>query len=356
MGDPGFDRLIVADTLLGSAYTASDQVRFAIEMHGIFASAGSPDGSSKFRFGTLPAKAVFAEQSNAGYSGLAEVSTKTFGLAVGTTPGDFAVHHVIGGVRYRPHNKWLTLLGTRESVKDSFLSYAGATDPATGVRWGGVVSNSISSQFNSAPLPSHLYYKTIGEYASVSFSSLQGTHVPGNWSAAGNAGLYWQMVQGLTLGVNVTGMHYDRNLNYFSLGQGGYFSPRQYYLASVPVSWYSRKQRLEYQIQFSGGMQYVQQDASPIFPVSPRSSAKGPVLYPATSSKTPNYDADFRLGYRLSPHLHLDMFATANNAREYYSQSVGFSLKFLIDRTPTNTDLEVSRVPDWTGKQPLAIR
>ena len=236
---------------------------------------GHPDGSSNLMFGTLPAKAAFGEQSNAGYSGIAELSTNTFGLMVGSSPHGFPVHNLIGGVRFRPHNGWLTLLGVRDSVKDSLLSYAGAHDPVTGIRWGGVVSNTVTSKFDSAP-SSNLLYKTIGEYASVSFSFIQGLHVPNNWSAAGNAGLYWQVVQGLTLGVNVTAMHYDKNLNFFSFGQGGYFSPQQYYLASVPISWYSHKQRFEYQIKFSGGMQYLQQDASPFYPVSPHVRGRFP--------------------------------------------------------------------------------
>jgi hypothetical protein len=298
---------------------------------------------------------VFGDQSSFGYSGIAELSTNTFGLSVGTSPHGFPVHNLIGGIRFRPHNGWLTLLGTRDSIKDSLLSYAGAHDPVTGVRWGGVVSNTVTSRFNSAP-SSNLFYKTIGEYASVNFSFIQGLNVPNNWSAAGNAGLYWQAVQGLTLGVNATGMHYDRNLNFFSFGQGGYFSPQQYYLASVPVSWYSRKSRLEYQIKFSGGMQYLQQDASPFYPVSHYPAVASPRTYPSTSSTTPNYDADIRMGYRVSPHLYLDAFATANNARDYYAQSAGFTLKFMFDRIPTSTDLLVNSIPDWTGKQPFAIR
>jgi hypothetical protein len=354
-GDPGFDQLIVADTLMGAAYTASDRVRFGGEAHAVYASAGAPDGSSSLRFGTLPAKAKFGEQPNFGWSGIAELSTKTFGLAVGTSPHGFAVHNLIGGVRFRPHNGWFTLLGVRDGVKDSLLSYAGAHDPVSGVRWGGVVSNTVTSKFDSGP-SSNLFYKTIGEYASVSFSFLHGLNVPNNWSAAGNAGLYWQAVQGLTLGVGATAMHYDRNLNFFSFGQGGYFSPQQYYLASVPISWYSHKARLEYQIKFSGGMQYLQQDASPVYPVSPHSAVVSAAVYPSTSSTTPNYDADFRMGYRLSPHLYLDMFATASNARDYYAQSVGFHLKFMIGRIPTSSDLLVNSIPDWTGKQPFAIR
>lgn len=355
VGVPGFSQLIIADTLVGAAYTASDRVRLGIEGHAVYASAGAPDGSSNLRFGTLPAKIAFGKQFGVGYSGIAEVSTNTFGLMVGSSPHGFPVHNLIGGIRFRPHNRWLTLLGVRDSLKDSFLSYAGAHDPVTGIRWGGVVSNTVTSKFDSAP-SSNLFYKTIGEYASVSFSLIQGLHVPNNWSAAGNAGVYWQAVQGLTLGVNVTAMHYDKNLNFFSFGQGGYFSPQQYYVASAPISWYSHKQRFEYQIKFSGGMQYLQQDASPFYPISPHVTVVSPRIYPSTSSTTPSYDADFRMGRRISPHLYLDMFATASNARDYYAQSIGFNLKFMVDRIPTGNDLLVNSVPDWTGKQPFAIR
>ena len=355
LGDPGFDRLIIGDSLLGAAYTSSNRVRFGVEGHGVFANAGTPDGSSNLMFGTLPAGALFKEQSKIGYSGIAQLSTNTFGLMGGITPQGFAVHNVIGGIRYRPNNKWLTLLGVRDSVKDSLLSYAGAVDPGTGIRWGGVISNTGTVRFDSAP-SSNVRYKVIGEYASLSYSFIQGLHVPDNWSASGNAGLYWQMVPGLTLGVNVTGLHYDKNLNFFSFGHGGYFSPQQYYLASIPITWYARKERFEYQVRFSGGVQHLQQDASPFYPVLPGSAVVTPGFYASTSDTTPNYDADIRMGYRLSPHVYLDVFATANNARDYYTQSAGFNLRFMIDRIPTSTDLRVNSIPDWTGKQPFAIR
>ena len=79
-------------------------------------------------------------------------------------------------------------------------------------------------------------------------------------------------------------------------------------------------------------------------------------IYASDKSIAPNYDADIRLGYRLTPHIYLATFATANNAQNYYSQSVGFSLKFMLDPVPTSTDLLVNSVPDWTGKQAFAIR
>jgi tetratricopeptide (TPR) repeat protein len=355
IGDPGIDRLIVGDTLLGGAYTESNQVRFGIEAHGVYAVSGTPDGSSNLPFGTLPAHALFGDQSKIGYSGLAQLSTNTFGMAVGTSPQGFAVHNLIGGFRYRPVNRWFTLLGVRDSVKDSLLSYAGARDPGTNVRWGGVVSNTGTIKFDSAPATGALY-KRFGEYASASYSFIQGLHVPNNWSLSGNAGFYWQMVQGLTLGVNANAMHYNRNLKYFSFGQGGYFSPQQYYLASIPISWYSRHPRFEYEVKFSGGVQYSLEDSSLLYPVLPASANLIQGTYASNHSISPNYDADVRLGYRVTPHMYFDVFGTANNARDYYSQSVGFNLRFMLDRIPTRTDLRVNSIPDWTGKQPFTVR
>jgi cellulose synthase operon protein C len=356
IGDPGIDQLIIGDTLLGAAYTASNQVRVGLETHGVYAYSGTPDGSSTQRFGTLPAGALFGEQSKIGYSGLAQLSTQTFGMMFGTSPQGFAVHNLIGGIRYRPFNGWFTFQGVRDSVKDSLLSYAGARDPGTGIRWGGVVSNTGTVKFDSAPLVSNVRYKAVGEYASASYSFLQGLHVPNNWSVLGNAGLYWQVVQGLTIGVNATGMHYDKNLNYYSFGQGGYFSPQQYYLGSVPIQWYSRHQRFEYQVRFSGGAQYLHQDASPFYPVLPAGVTVTQGTYASDSSTSPNYDADIRVGYRVAPHVYLDTFATANNSRNYYTQSAGFSLRFMLDSIPTSTDLRVNSIPDWTGSQPFSIR
>lgn len=355
IGDPGFDQLIIGDILLGGVYTAADRVRFGIEGHGIYAYSGTPDGGSSLMFGTLPAGAQFKEQVKSGYSGIAQLSTDTFGMMFGTTPQGFAIHNLIGGLRFRPMNRWFTFEGVRDSVKDSLLSYAGAVDPGTGIRWGGVVANSGTVRFDSAP-STNVRYKTIGEYASGTYSLIQGSHVPDNWSIAGNAGLYWQIVQGLTIGVNANGMHYDRNLKYFSFGQGGYFSPQEFYLLSMPIAWYSRHPRFEYELRFSGGAQYLHEGTSLFYPVQPGSAVLTQGAYGSNNSISPNYDASIRMGYRVAPHLYFDAFATANNSRDYYTQSAGFNLRFMIDRVPTSTDLRVNAIPDWTGKQSFSAR
>src|SRR5207247_10179327 len=68
-----------------------------------------------------------------------------------------------------------------------------------------------------------------------------------------------------------------------------------------------------------------------------------------------NYNFLARLGYRVAPHVYFDIFGTANNARNYATQTVGFSLKFLVHRLPTNTDLHVNSIPDWKGNQPFGV-
>ncbi len=355
VGDAGIDRLVVDDNVFRAAYTVSNRVRFALEGHGVYATSGTPDGTANLPFGTLPAYAHFDEQSKVGYGGLAELSTDDFGMAFGTSPQGFAVHNLIGGIRYRPQKSWITFSAVRDSVKDSLLSYAGARDPGTNLRWGGVVSNTGTIGVDSAPLNGSAY-KRFGEYASGSYSFLEGLHVPDNWSVSGNGGVYWQMEPGLTLGVNASGMHYNRNLKYFSFGQGGYFSPQQYYLASIPISWYSRHPRFEYEIRFSGGMQYLRESSSPLYPVLPGSTPVTQSIYASDSTVAANYDLQIRMGYRVTPHVYLEAFANANNAQNYYQQNAGFSLKFMFDPIPTRTDIRVNSIPDWTGKQPLGIR
>lgn len=356
IGDAGIDRLILSDTLFATAsYTAANRVRFDIEAHGIEAYSGTPDGGSNQAFGTLPAHALFGKQASFGYSGFGQLSTKTFGLMAGTSPQGFPVHNLIGGFRFRPGNRWFTLLGVRNSVTDSLLSYAGAVDPGTGLRWGGVVANRGEVRLDSAP-SNGIRYKRIGEYAAGSYSFLQGLRVPDNWSVTGNAGLYWQVVPGLTLGTNAYAMHYNKNLDFFSFGQGGYFSPQKYYLASIPISWYARHPRFEYALRFSGGIQYLHNEASPFYPVLPGSAAVTQGTYASSNNMAPNYDADIRMGYRVAPHVYFDMFATANNARNFYTQSMGFNLKFMINPIPTSTDIRVNSIPDWTGKQAFSVQ
>src|SRR5437867_25276 len=96
-------------------------------------------------------------------------------------------------------------------------------------------------------------------------------------------------------------MHYQKNLSFFSLGQGGYFSPQEYGLASIPISWFSRHQRFEYEIRASLGAQYFSQDRSPFFPTRINAALPAQGFFASNHSAGPNYNFLARLGHRLSP-------------------------------------------------------
>lgn len=346
-GDRGVNRLIARDRVVSGSVTVFDAVRAGVDVHFMHLDSGTPDGSSGYPFGTLPSFATFSEQSADGLGAEVQASSDSFGGAIGMSPNDFLVQNWTGGLRLGSPDDSMRLVVARDTVKDSLLSFAGTRDPGTGIVWGGVVSNSAALQFASSE-------SGTGLYASVGGSVLRGEHVADNWSLQGTAGAYWRVAatdQGaLSISFNVTGMHYDRNLNFFSLGHGGYFSPQRYLLGAVPVSWFGRRTGLEYEISVSAGLQSIKEDGAPLDPT--RSDVP---FYAPDSRRGANYNVSFRLEYHVAPHWYVQAFAGANNARDYASQTFQIALKCLLNRVPTGTNLPLKTIPDWKGNRPFTF-
>ena len=346
LGDPGVNRLIVRDTAASGSVAIGNAVRVGVDAHWLDLDSGTPDGRSGYRFGSLPRGAVFADQRAGGWAGELQVSGNQFGVAVGILPKEFLVQNWTGGLRVGSADGSLRLIVARDAVKDSLLSYAGARDPKTGIVWGGVVADSGTLQFNHGESDS-------GQYLSVGASFLHGVNVADNWSVQGTAGAYWRVVGtgrgGLSVGVSGTGMHYDRNVNFFSIGHGGYFSPQRYLLGAVPVSWYERRDRLEYEVAGSAGLQSIQQDGAPFDPRS--DSLESP--YDPDTRRGANYNLAFRLAYHVAPRVYLEGFAGANNARDFASRTFQIRLNVFLSRVPTGTHLPVKPIPDWKGSRPV---
>jgi tetratricopeptide (TPR) repeat protein len=352
-GDPGLTRLVVLDLGPGGSTALRDQVRIGIDIHTLALNNGVPDGRSDYRFGSLPLGERFPEQHARGYGGEIQMSMDAFGAMFGTSPRGFLNETWTGGVRLGSPDAPLRLIASRDLVKDSMLSYAGARDPGTGTRWGGVVSNSVFLHFNRDESGD-------GQYVSVGGGTLRGVNVDDNWNAAAGAGAYWTIGAGdqanLTLGADVTAMHYAKNLSFFTLGHGGYFSPQLYFMASMPVRWNIKRAGGTYEIRISPGIQHFVEASSPLYPTGailtpPEPFA--PLVYPEQRRTAPNYDVGFRADYRLTPHLHLVAFANANNTRDFNQQVFGIALKLLGQRLPAARELTVRAIPDWRGNQPL---
>jgi hypothetical protein len=258
----------------------------------------------------------------------------------------FLLRNWTGGVRLGRPDGPLVVKLTRENVKDSLLSYAGTRDPGTGSVWGGVTSNGASAQVSHDE-------SGIGQYLVITGSLLRGDHVADNWSLQGTAGAYWQIARtdygGLTVGLNATGMHYERNLNFYSLGHGGYFSPQKFLVGSIPLSWREQRHQVDYEISVSGGTQYSLEKEAPFYPLQPLNT----LFYNETIRRGPNYNVQLRLDHQITPYAYWGVFAQANNTRNFSGQAAGVTLRILMSRLPATTDLHLRTIPDWNGIEPF---
>src|SRR5476649_399800 len=110
-------------------------------------------------------------------------------------------------------------------------------------------------------------------YAGGGYYSYLGTHVTSNTAVNANVGMYIRPYRyddrELKTGINVGYMNFDKNLSYFSYGQGGYFSPQNYVSVSFPVEYTQKYNDWDLKLSGAVGYQSYTQDASPYFPEDP---------------------------------------------------------------------------------------
>ena len=321
--------------------------------------AGTPDATYAVgsRFGSGPAAAysqllnngtAVGSQNATGIGLSGGYETDKLGFDVGTTPIGFKQTNIVGGINYRgaaTDQVTYVLSGSRRAVTDSLLSYAGTTDNRSGLSWGGVVSSGgrLDVTYDDG---------VNGVYGYGSYGYITGKNVASNTRGEGGGGIYTRLLKEpdreLMAGLNVTAFGYDKNLSYFTYGQGGYFSPQQYVSISVPVSWSARSGRLSYQVKGSLGIQHFREDDSPYFPTSSslQSSANAAqaaaaaagattttsAVYPGQSKTGLGYNAQATAEYQFGPQMFVGGLAGIDNARDYRQWYGGLYLRYAFER------------------------
>ncbi|HEY3940355.1 MAG TPA: cellulose synthase subunit BcsC-related outer membrane protein [Bryobacteraceae bacterium] len=352
-GEAGFSRLLIQQSQFEASRTLSDSLRVSFLLLPTYLSGGTASGSGVSLFGRQTSAASFGPQNANGVSAEAQLSSQSVGIRLGISPQGFLTHNWIGGFRLQPKNGPITILLERDSVKDTLLAYAGARDPITNEIWGGVMANTASIQGRWGNERS-------GVYVSGGYQVVEGRNVLRNTGVNANLGTWWKVAAlpsgSLTVGMNFSAMHYENNLRYFTFGQGGYFSPQQYFLFSAPVRWtgtYGR--RVQYIINGSLGAQHFVEDASDFYPTDAALQAATGYRYQALVSTGANFNFNARLDYQMAPHWILGAFATANNARNYTAASAGVFAKYTFEERPMSFDNALPSVPDWRGQQPFLL-
>ncbi|MBP0494641.1 cellulose biosynthesis protein BcsC [Roseomonas indoligenes] len=295
-GDQGLDRL----TELGATFQAEVSPgalggRLAASVQPVTIDSGTPSASvqSLRRYGTnalntnITADAAnLAAARDTSASGVAlalnYVRRDWLKLDVGTTPLGFRRTNVVGGIEISPSltdNLRIRVAGERRAVTDSLLSWAGAVDDRTGITMGPVVRTGGRAQLE---VPIGRGYA----YAGGGYATFQGENVQSNTRYEAGAGLSLPLFRNtageLTGGLDLVYFSYDKNLRYFTLGHGGYFSPQQYMAFNVPVDWRGRMGNVAYRIGGTAGWARYREDRAPFFPGDAGLQAQAEAL--ATSS------------------------------------------------------------------------
>jgi cellulose synthase operon protein C len=252
---------------------------------------------------------------------------------VGSSPIGFQQHNILGGVEISPgltDNTHLRIVGERRAVTDSVLSYAGTKDPGTGTAWGGVTRTRGHGQLEFS-------MRDINFYLGGGYAVLDGQNVASNHEYEAGAGgtypLWRNLTDELRLGVDIVYFGYDKNLRFFTLGQGGYFSPQAYFATLFPLKYTSKHDDLTWSLGGSIGYQTYNEKASAVFPNNPSlqsqlstlsSTSSTPVStsYPSRTASGVVGGASGSLEYRVSKSLALGGEASYQHAGDW-SETIG---------------------------------
>ncbi|KAA6128027.1 cellulose synthase subunit BcsC-related outer membrane protein [Cupriavidus cauae] len=236
---------------------------------------------------------------------------------LGTTPLGFLQQTVVGGLRYRAelNRAAATVDVSRRAVTSSLISYAGAIDPASGERWGGVARNGITLG----------YSHDVGRgsvFATVGAGVLTGHNVRTNREFTVRAGFDWPLLQArnqrVTSGLVVNYWRYQENLRYYTFGHGGYYSPQRYLSLAVPLEWTGRRGAWSWRLGGSAGWSDTYEKDMPYYPTRPDlQRMAGDRTFRGGNGGGFSYTALAAVEYRFAPKWVAGMALQIDRSRDY---------------------------------------
>ena len=366
-GTVGFDRLVDIEAPVEASGVLGKTVRATVIPRPVFLNSGVVDPTLFANdtgiipvLGTTPGNAATSpvQQFASGIGGEIQITTANLGLAAGYTPYSFLVSNITARAQWRVGR--ITLFGDRDSVKDTQLSYAGIRDPGSisglydGNIWGGVISTTGGARLDVGTAKS-------GFFLSADGGTLTGFHVLDNKKEEGTMGAYfrvhsWPGYGTLNVGGDFYAMHYDHNERGLTYGQGGYFSPNVYFLASLPFTYTgSPAPDLHYTVVGSVGVQTFQENSAAYYPLDRAIQFDTQNPYYSLNSDTGlNYSLNAEGSYRIADHWYVGGFGSANNTRNYTTVNGGFFVRYLF-RQQVLDDNAPSGLFPVSGFRPLRV-
>ncbi len=175
---------------------------------------------------------------------------------------------------------------------------------------------------------------------------LLGNNVEDNTRLELGSGIYWYLRNNprdtLTLGISGSAMTFKENQDFYTYGNGGYFSPQRFFSLGVPIRWAQSFDRFSYQVKSSVGLQHIAQDGADYFPGdSTLQATKNNPKYDSTSKTGVGYSFNAAAEYRLSSRFYLGGEIGLDNAQDYRQYAGNAYLRYLFE--------------DLSGPMPLPV-
>lgn len=372
-GDAGTSELTDFSMAVEGRFPMGESGHLVLRMEPVFLSAGrvsSTNLNASQQFGTNAlaivggAVGTTRDQQDNGLAISLGFETPRLKLDLGTTPLGFQVQNLVGGIAYNDTlgDLKVKLDLSRRAVTDSLLSYAGTRDDVSAQTWGGVTATGGRLEIGVEEGPFGLY-----GYGGLHF--LRGRNVVSNNRFEVGGGAYYKFIQNsdmeFTAGVNVTALGYKRNLRYFTLGHGGYFSPQRYFSLSLPVEVAGRSGKVSYRLDGSIGIQNFRENSVAYFPgdatrqanwesVATANAVAAPAgvtwrtFYPGQSKTGLGFRVGGEAEYRFAPQWAVGGKISIDNASDYTQTSGLIYVRYHFD--PIHTPVQFPPRPMRVGQ------
>lgn len=316
-----------AHTTMMQAETPFGEGRSFVRVDHVLVSAGTfstTDGSHTERFGSCNDNNAggcsrdFTQRDEGTAIGVGWHNDRWSG-DIGTTPLGFEVTNWVGGLSWRTDVKdvGVTFTASRRPISSSLLAYAGARDPAAngGKTWGGVVATggAIGLSYDQGGAN--------GVWADISAHQITGENVADNSRERLMAGYYYKLINDnnrrATVGLNSMLWHYQKDLSDYTFGQGGYYSPQQYFSLAVPVTYRQRTENWSFDLGGSVSWSQSQTDGQQRYPVNPGFTLASNPTSDSSAGNGFGYTLQAVVERRLTPHWSVGLAMDIQQAKDY---------------------------------------
>lgn len=238
---------------------------------------------------------------------------------IGTTPLGFTVTNWTGGASWKTDvdDLGVTFTASRRPISSSLLAFAGARDPATngGKTWGGVVATGGGIGLSYDKGGAH------GVWADISAHQISGENVADNSRERLMAGYYYKLInadnQRATIGLNSMLWHYQKDLSDYTFGQGGYYSPQQYFSLAVPLTWRQRTENWSFDLGGSVSWSRSRTAGQARYPVNPGFTLASNPVSASSSGSGFGYTLQATVERRITPHWSVGLAMDIQQAKDY---------------------------------------